>query len=294
MVMLGGTSLYPSAYAVKKWFYVKLNNWLLLSAFGMSDAHMQKWIKQLRRFKAQYLHAYASGAYLLAKFIEERNISDIKFNAVFTTAELLHPKYRKTIERVFRCKVYDFYGAADGGAFAFECEQQKGLHCVSESCFIEVVKSDGKPAAPGEIGEIVTTDLNNYAMPFIRYKVGDQGAFAESACDCGRGLPRLQTVVGRTPDFIESKTGERYHEEFFSYLFKEIDWVCQFCVVQENRDALQIYFKPDRPPQQSALDHLHSFLSKKFKNMNLKLQVTQDLPVSPNGKFKYIINKCKP
>ncbi|MFQ5651315.1 MAG: phenylacetate--CoA ligase family protein [bacterium] len=291
MVVLGGTSLTPSAYAVKKWFYVKLNNWLLLSAFGMSDESMQQWVGKLRGFKARYLHAYASSAYLLAKFLQDNHITDIRFHAVFTTAEVLQPKYRETIERVFDCRVYDFYGAADGGAFAFECEKQEGLHCVSESCFVEIVAENGRLAEPGEIGEVVTTDLNNYAMPFIRYKLGDKGTFAAHACACGRGLPLLQTIIGRTPDFIESRAGERYHEEFFSYLFKDVAWIAQFCVVQENRLELWVYLKPDRPPSEAEIERMRRFLSKKFPGMRLEIKVTDSLPVSANGKFKYIINK---
>ncbi len=291
MVMLGGSSLYPSSDAIKKWFYVKLNNWLPLSAFGMSPVKMLAWTEQLRKFKARFMHAYASSAYLFAKFLQENAIQDIRFDAVFTTAEMLQPKFRTLIEQVFGCKVFDFYGAADGGAFAFECEAHLGLHCVSESCFIEIVNETGDAAAPGEIGEVVTTDLNNHAMPFIRYRLGDKGMFAEAPCSCGRGLPVLQKVIGRTPDFIESKTGERYHEEFFSYLFKEVDWISQFCVVQKSRDQLDVFLKADTQPTASELVRLQDFLSKKFKGMTLQFKLSEELPVSASGKYKYIINK---
>lgn len=237
------------------------------------------------------MHAYASSAYLLAKYLEYNDIKDISFEAVFTSAEPLYPKYRYTIKKIFSCEVFDLYGANDGGGYAFECEEHNGLHCVSERAFIEVLKEDGTMTDDGEIGEIVSTDLLNYAMPFIRYKVEDNAILDPNPCKCGRRLPLLKKIQGRSHDFVTSKNGQKVHGEYFAHLIRGIDWIAQFQVVQETPVVLSIFLKPDRQPSNSQIKRVKDLLQSKFNGMNIRVNLTDSVHATKGGKFKYIINK---
>jgi len=291
VVVLAGSSLYPSIAAFKKWWYVRLNNWLLLSAFKMSDTTMNEWVRMLRRFRAKFMYAYSSSAYLFAKYLERENIKDVSFKSVFTTAEVLHPHFRETIERVFSCEVFDIYGGTDGAGFAFECEKHKGLHVVSENSFIEILRDDVNVAEDGEVGEVISTDLFNYAMPFIRYKVGDISAFHPNPCDCGRGLPLLENIKGRSCDFVIRKDGSKVHGEFFSHLLSKIKWILQYYIVQENASGLSIYIKPDGTAPRAEIRKISEFLSKNFDGMDVNIVLTEKIPVTASGKFKFVVNK---
>ena len=268
-----------------------MNNWLTLSAFEMSNNTMKKWINKLRKFKARYMYAYASSAYLLAKYFEENSISNIYFDAIFTTAEVLHPKFRETIERVFSCEVFDTYGGTDGAGFAFECKEHTGLHCTSENSIIEILREDGSVAENGETGEIISTDLFNYSMPFIRYKVGDIAAYDLNPCNCKRGLPLLKNIQGRSNDFVTTRNGQKVHGEFFAHLLHGINWICQFYVVQESTTSLSLYLKLDKPHSHQEIRWIENRLKRKFFDMDINISLTENIPKAQSGKFKFIINR---
>jgi len=294
MVMIGGTSLYPSVRAFKKWAYTKINNWLLLSAFGMNDDTMEEWIQEIRKFKAKHMYSYASSAYLLAKYVEKNQIKDISFDAVYTTAEVLQPKFRETIERVFSTEVFNIYGGCDGAGFAFECHEHSGLHIVAENCIMEISKDDKSQSHENEdTGELIVTDLFNYAMPFIRYQVGDVGTLDPTPCKCGRGLPLLKNICGRSPDYIVTGEGKRFHEEFFSYLFSPLKWVSQYYVVQNTKSSVHIYLKSDENPSAEDLNKVKSFLEKSLVGLKIQLDLTDDIPMRSSGKFHYIVNNTE-
>jgi phenylacetate-CoA ligase len=290
VVLIAGSSLYPSIHSAEKWLYVKLNNWLLLSAFGMSDSIMFKWADRVRRCKARFMHGYASSIYLFAKFLIDHNINDIKLRSVCTSAEPLLPHYRDTISAAFSCEVFDLYGAVDGGAFAFECERHSGFHCV-ENSYIEIVKEDGRSAEDGETGEIVSTDLYDYAMPFIRYRTGDLATAQVSDCSCGRKLPLLKNIMGRRHDYLVTKDGQRVHGEFFAHVIRGYDWISQYYVVQDSPSCLRIYLKTDRQAAQHEVESIRTVIQKKFIDAHLTIELTDTIPQYSSGKFRYVINK---
>jgi phenylacetate-CoA ligase len=289
IVYLGGSSIFPSVHAVERWFYEVLNNWIALSAFEMNPSAMDGWLTRIARVKVRFMHAYPSSAYLLASHAQQTG-RKIRFQAVFTSAEVLHPYQRSRIEEVFGCEVFDFYGANDGGAFAYECERHAGLHCVSERAFLEIARADGSTSAPGEVGRLISTDLLNYAMPFIRYDAGDEGAMTSAPCPCGRGLPLLGQIAGRSNDYVQTPSGERIHGGFFSYLVRAKPWVDQFQVVQTAADSLTMYVKPRGPYPAADIAWLEETLRAKCTLMTVGVTVTENIPLAPNGKYQYVVN----
>jgi phenylacetate-CoA ligase len=113
------------------------------------------------------------------------------------------------MEQAFECSVYERYATIETGLVAHECPEAGSLHVPAEGIVAEIVRPDGSPAAPGEMGEVLVTSLRNPATPLIRYRVGDRAvAPAVEKCSCGRGLPVFGAVAGRTRDFLRGASGE--------------------------------------------------------------------------------------
>jgi phenylacetate-CoA ligase len=133
----------------------------------------------------------------------------VPVNACWSGGNALHPHYRRAMEQAFQCSVYERYATIETGLVAHECPEAGSLHVPAEGIVAEIVRPDGSPVAPGEMGEVLVTSLRNPATPLIRYRVGDRAiAPAGPDCGCGRGLPVFGTVAGRTRDFLRTATGE--------------------------------------------------------------------------------------
>lgn len=172
---------------------------LPLPALNLDQKRVDDYAWRLQRFGPRFLHGYPTSIAFLARSVER--LDRLNLDGVLTTAETLLPADRAAIEEAFGCRVYDTYGANDGGVSAFECGVGEGMHIDTERGLMEFVR-DGDHVAPGEQGEILATDLRNYAMPFIRYAVGDAGIPFEDLCPCGRTLPRIKSLLGRTTDLL--------------------------------------------------------------------------------------------
>ena len=127
----------------------------------------------------------------------EQNMSDLGIRVAFVTAELLYDEQRSQINKTFGCPVANGYGGRDSGFIAHECPEG-GMHITAEDIIIEIVSPNGISLPPGESGEIVVTHLATEDFPFIRYRTGDIGVLGTKICSCGRGLPLLQEIQGRS------------------------------------------------------------------------------------------------
>ena len=128
------------------------------------------------RLKPAAIRGYASSLFVFSKFIEENNLKIYPVRLILTTGESLMPMYRAKVQEIFRAPIYDNYGAGDGGISSHECYMHEGLHITEERSIIEIVDSNGLPLNNGEVGHVVSTDLHNYAFPFLRYLVGDMAS----------------------------------------------------------------------------------------------------------------------
>ena len=138
------------------------------------------------------------------------------------------------MENSFGCKVFDKYGSREFSGIAYECEAHQGHHVVAESYVVEILK-DGRPAKPGEMGEVVVTDLNNYCMPLIRYRLGDVAVAVDpkASCACGRGLPLIGKIEGRVQALIFGKSGRYMPGTFFAHLFKDYEYLIRQYFVEQ-------------------------------------------------------------
>ena len=164
------------------------------------------YIEALRRFQPAMIHGYPSSIYLIAHYLVENNISDIRPKAVFTASETLLDFQRKIIEEAFGCKVFSWYGNTEMVAHATECELG-GMHVQLLHSVMEITDEKGNPVGEGVEGIMIGTGLDNWAMPLIRYKVGDVAVPALRRCSCGRGYPLVEKIVGRVEDYVVTPEG---------------------------------------------------------------------------------------
>ncbi|MFH2137098.1 MAG: hypothetical protein ABII88_01150 [Candidatus Omnitrophota bacterium] len=280
--------------------YIKtrLKNIILISAFELTEANLKKQWQKIKHFKPKYIYGYASSIFKLAEYVQKTDKqAEFSSKAVFTTAETLFNYQREVIEAVFDCPVAQEYGCAEVGAFAYECPQ-KNMHIYAENVFVEVLKN-GQPAAAGETGEIVITSLNNYCMPFIRYRVGDMGSYLDKECACGRKLPLLDLKVAKVTDMVVTAGGEVFSSELFDYINlelkkKQITGIGQFRVTQENQEAFAVEIVKQEPFSEQAIDFFRKKMMEFFGN-NIKIEFIfkKEIPRDKTGKMRYFISKLK-
>jgi len=291
---LAGASLIPGNPTLFQRVRSLAERNLRLSAFDMNQQRMSLYLEKLVGFKPIFLRGYPSALYVFANYLQEAGIDIIRPRAVFTDAETLLPQHRQVIERQFGCKVLDGYGCRDGGAAAGECMEHRGYHISVEQVVMEFMKN-GKPAAPGESAEIILTDLYNYAMPFIRYAVGDMGAITDEQCSCGRGLPLMKSLQGRIGDFITTPDGKKIHGEFFSHIFWGMTSFMQFQIVQESLDNLVIkvvpYSTADQSKLQEEVQRISEIVRMRTGAMNVNIKFVDEIPTTKAGKWRFIISK---
>jgi phenylacetate-CoA ligase len=293
-VTFGGSSLVPNAGAsLVQGIRDRLERNRRLSSFGISDRVLSEYVELIHGYRAPFLRGYASSIYELALFVKRQGISYIRPKAVFTTAEMLLPRYREVIEEQFGCRVFDNWGCNDGGGNACECEKHSGFHSAAERSIIEFVNSESSGDGSGEI---VLTDLHNYSMPFIRYLNGDVGTPSSDKCPCGRSLPLLKSINGRANTFVTTPEGKRFHGAYFSHIFYELSSFTQFQVIQKSSDHWIIRVVPipavDSLTQQKDIEKLKKTIAQSSQRVNVEVQVVDAVPTSKAGKWRYIVNEC--
>lgn len=176
---------------------------IYLDTLKLDEPYMLSFIGKVRKYRPRTLIGHAHSLYIFAQFVEEHGETDLPFESIISTSEILYDNERAVIEQVFGRIVFDRYGCEELSIVASECDQHDGLHINAEGLYIEVLGGDETNP-----GNLVITDLWNRGMPLIRYEVGDRGTTKSGVCRCGRGLPRLGKIYGRTSDFLYTPEGK--------------------------------------------------------------------------------------
>ena len=269
-------------------------NRIRFSAFAFSDDDLERYWSECVSFAPDYLHGYVSMLEAFAGFLERRGHDGrrLPLKSIIATSEALSDPQRAQIERVFGAPVQIEYGCGEAGPIGYTCDRG-GFHLMTADLVIELLDADGSPAAAGEAGEVVITDLNNLAMPLVRYRLGDF-AVAGGACTCGRAFPTIAKVWGRAYDFVEGPDGRRYHGEFFMYLFEDLrrggTGVRQFQVTQRDEGPLEIAVIA--PPEQfgAISGEIQRLLAKRLPGTEAEVSRVDRLERTGSGKMQVIRN----
>jgi phenylacetate-CoA ligase len=161
----------------------------------------------LRREKPDYLLTHPSLARRLARWFVERSERLPRLKQVITIAENAPADLREVCRAAWNVPVTDIYSAREAGYLGLQCPEHEHYHVQSEEVLLEVIDAEGRPCRTGEPGRVVVTPLHNFAMPLIRYDIGDMAELGD-ACSCGRGLPVLKRVLGRRQNMLVLPSGE--------------------------------------------------------------------------------------
>ncbi len=293
LLTLAGSSLIEDIKSTTRMRLTELaRNIRFASAFKMSSRNLLKYVNMMNSWKPSFLRGYPSALYEFARFIEGHNLSIPEVSAILVTSEKLYPDVRETLQRVFKTRVFDGYGANDGGIGAYEYECGN-MHIDTERSILEVVDESDRQVASGE-GHVLATSLVNYAMPVIRYDMGDQVIASDEFCNCGRGSPLLKEVIGRTVSILVMPDGSRVHGWFFQHVFFRVgEQVRKYRVVQETKDRIEIDIVPGSDFGEHTIERIRELVNYTCSDWILNFHIVESIPKTKSGKSIYIESKVK-
>jgi phenylacetate-CoA ligase len=242
---------------------------------------------RLARFRPQVILGYPT---LLARLADRCGpvTGALRPRFVATGAEVLTARMRARIAAGFGAPVFDLYGANEFKLIAWQCPETGDLHVNDDSVIVEVCR-DGRPVEPGEAGEVVGTALHAYAMPFIRYRLGDLAVRGASSCPCGLPFSTLRVVQGRMVDHLTLPDGRVLHPYHVTEVALDVPWLGQYCLIQERRDLVRVEVVPRRPPVVGDVDALRARLAALLgPGVDVRVALVPDIAAARNGRFRVL------
>lgn len=264
----------------------------LLPAFEMSEAKLDDFVRAIRTRHPKMLFGYPSALVHIARHAESRGLrmDDLGIVVAFVTSERLYDDQRTIISKVFGCKVANGYGGRDSGFIAHECPQG-GMHLTAEDIVVEIVGPGGEVLPAGQAGEIVVTHLATGDFPFVRYRTGDVAVLDNRTCACGRGLPMLKEIQGRTTDFVVAADGTVIHGLALIYILRDLPGVKQFKIVQESLQVTRILIVVDDRFDPSCVTGIQVKAQARLgAHVFISVEQVYDIPPEKSGKYRYVVS----
>ncbi len=264
----------------------------LLRAFEMSPQKLDRFIERIRARKPRMLFGYPSALSHIARHAESKGIAmnDIGIQVAYVTSERLYDEQRATISRVFGCPVANGYGGRDAGFIAHECPSG-GMHITAEDIVLEIVDTKGQVLPKGQSGEIVVTHLATSDFPFIRYRTGDIGVLSEEQCACGRGLPLLKEIQGRSTDFVVAHDGTVMHGLSLIYVLRDLPGIGSFKIVQESIERTRVLVVKANGYEDSVATRIINGLKQRLgSEVEIVVETVNEIPPEKSGKFRYVVS----
>ena len=259
---------------------------------GLFDAQsMKTFYKQIVRNRPALLEGYVGSMLVFADFLESSGRTIPTPVAVATTAAPLTSSVRIRLQEVFGAPVYDDYRGSEFGWMAGECRTQSGLHIFSDTHKVEVVDPDDRPLPPGEVGDIVITDLTNRVFPLIRYRLGDRGALSTDHCSCGISLPLMATPDGRQTDLLRLPSGKVLGHRLMGMFGAHPEAVRLFQIYQRSDYSIVVRVViGDSTDAKTHVDRAVSDLRVRIDNeVPVTIEYVESLPYT-RGKIKYVLS----
>ncbi len=259
---------------------------LYLDTLNMDEEKISSFLRNVRSFRPRTLIGHAHSLYFLAAYIQEQDRDGIHFDGIISTAETLIPSERQTIEDVFGNVVFNRYGCEEVSLIASECEHRQGLHIPIEGLYVEVL--DGDESKPGRL---VVTDLVNRGFPLIRYDIGDMATTQSGSCPCGRGLPRLGRICGRTSEMLYTTKGKPISGiSILDTFMIHIPGLKQVQIIQEELNHVLLNIVRGADFCESSISALEQVISDVFgPGMTYQITYVDTIPTTPRGKYQFTI-----
>jgi len=263
---------------------------MFLDMAGFEPTAMVEFDKQLKRFRPKVIQAYAGAIGLFARYLREKAIRPFSPKAIVTSAEMLTPENRILIEETFNAPVFNRYGSREFSIIASECTERDGLHVMQEGLYIEIMKN-GRHVEAGETGELVITDLLNFGMPLIRYRIGDAACWKQGGCKCGRGLRRLSDIAGRTTDFLVGSRGKLCSGAALTVAMVAERPTLGQIQLEQNEPQRVICRMAPRVPQRSLAEEKKYVVQKLGEYLGegtiVDFDIVQRIEHEPSGKYRF-------
>jgi phenylacetate-CoA ligase len=276
---------------VDAWFMKRL----FIPAFELSPKNIEDFVSKIRSHKPVLVDGYAESLNFLAMYLTSGNAAGFSLKAIMSSAQALPMKTREIIEKGFETKVFDKYGSREFSGIAYECNEHMHHHVVDE-CYIVELLVEGRPAMPGEVGEIVITDLFNLATPLIRYRIGDLATAVDnhSPCACGRPHSQIGQIEGRTQAIVHCQDGTWLPGTFFAHFFKDHEKTIRFFQIeQHSKGAFVLKIVKNEAFLQSDLDELILKLRKYVGQTIIKIEMVNEIPLVRTGKRSPVVSSVK-
>lgn len=239
-------------------------------------------LRELRKIRPNAVSGYASALTGMAHHVDPIDLRSLQLRFVGTGGEVLTPRMRETIEEAFGAPVYDSYASIEFNILAWQCGQSKALHACDDGVVMEIM--DGARAvSEGEEGEVVGTDLHSYAMPLIRYRLGDIVIRGRSPCPCGQPFSTIQTIRGRTIDYFNLPDGRVMHP--YELGMTNYPWISEFKIIQERLDRIVLRIVPRAGEVAQVALLKRSVATRVGPDVDVEVEVVATIPVEPSGKF---------
>ena len=254
----------------------------LLDTSGDSDRHVD-W---LERVQAKYLVSYSSMVVPLAERTREREL-EIRFDRVITRGGIVTDEVRTLCKEVFGGPLVDQYGADEIGQIACECPHCGAYHINGEVVFVEILDKEGVPVEPGETGRVVLTNLYNYAMPLIRYEIGDLATLSPKNLKCKIRLPSLTRIIGRYRNTFTLADGRVLFPNVPMSGFRDFLGYSQIQIIQTEFDQLEVRYVPDGRGRVADQVGLETWLSEGLDPcFSVRVKEVGEIPPSSDGKYE--------
>jgi phenylacetate-CoA ligase len=259
----------------------------------MSNERLDEVVAAIRTRKPKVLVTYSQAGAELARYIKQKQLRTWSDMPTICGAEQVTPRDHADLEDAFG-PVFDVYGCREVMMIAGECEVHDGLHVSMENLVVEIIVTEGgrqRPACEGETGEVVLTDLHNFAMPFIRYANGDVAtAGSTRRCACGRTLPRIHSVQGRMSEIVHDGNGSAVSGVALSNVFYDVSSsVRQFQVIQHRDRSITIRVVPEEDLPSTALAQIRGNASRMLAGVDVRVELVADLPRTSAGKHHLVV-----
>jgi len=263
-------------------------------AFEMSAGGIRSMQRLIRGYRPVLIDGYAESFHYLARHGLDPSLKELGIRGIISSAQTLDASSREAIEKAFGTRVFDKYGSREFSGIAYECGHGTGHHVVAEGYIVEILV-DGRPARPGELGEVVVTDLNNYVMPLIRYRLGDlaYAADGDEPCPCGRGLPRIGAVEGRVQSIVLGANGVAMPGSFFLHTLKDHGYaIARFQI--EQAEPGSIIFRYVRAPRfhPRVLEEIFTIFRQYLgQATRIRPEEVDSIDMVRTGKYQAIVNR---
>ena len=269
------------------WRYNRWWRQLYLSSYHVSPKTAASYANALSYYGSQWITGYGSAIAALAESARAAGIGSLPFRAVIVSGDTLLPGMRNTIEKFFECKCLDHYGQSEGVCMAMECEHGR-MHVIPWVGILEILRDDGSPCDPGEVGEMVGTSLLNDAMPLIRYRLGDYAAWAiDQDCQCGNPHPIISKLEGRVDDFLITDDGRKIGR--LSTAMKRSPSIHSAQIVQDRPGHAYLLVRPGKMYRTPDSMAVREDILDRIGTFDLEIVEVPEIPKTLQGKTPLVV-----